>query len=230
MKRGNRLKLVGIAILLFGAIMMLNIQTAHATATIRLQDVNGYLDIVDGDSNDTNATVGVVSYSGGFDSMWTVNVTTGITYPTLGSLSYPELDLNSVNVSSSSGGSLNIYFSETGFGPTGTSQFTTQIGGTTGGTVTGYSYLDSGNSLFGTSTLLGSLGPNVSAFSGTTTTSLDPSDPYSLTNMVTITHSGSAITSFNLTTTVVPEPVSSTLFVIGGALLGYMRFRKMKKS
>ena len=226
MKKGNKLKLVGIAMLFFGVIMLFNIQTANATATLRLQDVNGYLDIVDGGIYDSNTTAGVVTYSGGFDSIWTVNVTTGITYPVLGSLSYPELDLNSVNVSSSAGGTLDIYFSETGFGTTGN----TQIGGVTGGTVTGYTYLDNGNNLFGTTTLLGTLGPNTNSFSGTTTTSLDPSDPYSLTNKATITHSGSDVTSFNLTTVVVPEPVSYTLFVVGGALLGFMRFRKTKKS
>lgn len=34
----------------------------------------------------------------------------------------------------------------------------------------------------------------------------------------------------NETTTIVPEPVSSTLFVVGGALLGFRSFRKMKKA
>ncbi|MBI5100000.1 MAG: hypothetical protein HZB30_12275 [Nitrospirae bacterium] len=31
-------------------------------------------------------------------------------------------------------------------------------------------------------------------------------------------------------TTVVPEPVSSTLFIVGGLVLGFRRFRKMKKA
>jgi len=34
----------------------------------------------------------------------------------------------------------------------------------------------------------------------------------------------------NETTTVVPEPISSTLFIVGGVVLGFRRLRKMKKA
>jgi hypothetical protein len=34
----------------------------------------------------------------------------------------------------------------------------------------------------------------------------------------------------NETTTVVPEPISSTLFIVGGVVLGFRRYRKMKKA
>lgn len=207
--------------------VLLSTQSAHALATIRLTDGSTVLDIADGGMYDSNATAGVVTYVGGFNGIWTINVTTGITS---GSSSYPVLDLNSINVSSTSGGTLDILFSDVGFGATPTAEFITEWGGVTDGTISATSYLDSSNSLFGTATTIGTLGPDVAAFSGTTYSVLDPADPYSLTSKVTLTHSAAGDTSsFNMKLSVVPEPVSSTLFIVGGVTLGFRRFRKKFK-
>lgn len=212
----------------------LTAQSAHALATIRLSDGSTILDIADGSGNDLNLATGVITYVGSFNGIWTINVTTGIES---GTSSYPKLDLNSINVSSTSGGTLNILFSNIGYGATPTATFLTEIGGVTDGTVLANSYLDSGNSgnnlfgITGTATSLGTLGPYNAAFSGTTSTVLDPTDPYSLTNKVTLTHTAAGDTSsFNMNVTVVPEPISSTLFIVGAATIGLRRFKKKIRS
>jgi len=55
--------------------------------------------------------------------------------------------------------------------------------------------------------------------------SCDPDDPnYSLCE------GGTTSTWSSGTTTIVPEPISSTLFIVGACTLGFRRFRKMKKA
>ncbi len=175
--------------------------------------------IVDGGAGDSNGAAGVITFIGSIGG-WGINVSTGITYPALGSPALPQLDLNSVNVSSSGAGTLTISFSEKGF--TGTFPLDFNVGGTTVGSVTAKSYADTSNVEFGTGTLLHSLGPyGPGAFSGSGVSVGPPGSLYSLTAVASITHSGAGATSFNAHL-FVPEPGTIAIWsVLGMVGLAY---------
>jgi hypothetical protein len=179
---------------------------------------------------------GVVSYSGPVGGTWVINVTTGITTPALAGTS---MDLNSVNVSSIGAGTLTLMFSEVGFALSGTNYATMGIGGTTDGMVTYDAYFDNTNALFGTAVppagLIGATGNMVGdihgVFSGGATNNITTVNPFSLTQVVTITHQGAfQITSFDAKLDVVPIP--PTALLLGTGLLGLvgLGWRRKKKS
>jgi len=174
--------------------------------------------VLDGGAGDQNVLAGAITYIGSIGT-WLMNVTTGITKPLLGTDEYPVLHLDSVNATSSAGGTLDIWFSENNF--VGSSGFIASIvsalGGITGGTVTITTYLDSSNALFGTGTTLDTLGFTGGAGSSVNGTYVDLLDaPYSLTVRATITHAESTASSFNAELKV-PEP--GTLSLIGAMLV-----------
>lgn len=64
-------------------------------------------------------------------------------------------------------------------------------------------------------------------YSGTTNAYGLTNSNYSITQEAIITHTaGGQNSSFNYVVNVVPEPISSTLFLVGAATLGFRRFRK----
>jgi hypothetical protein len=147
---------------------------------------------------------------------FTTNTVTGLSKPTIGSAAAPQLDLNSVNVSSGSNRVLHLWLTDTGF--TGLGQAVARIGGTTSGTVTYEAFWDPGNGEFATTNPIGSpmsFGPGPVAFANTASSGILTGGPYSLTQHITITHSGTTrATSFNAEV-LVPEPASIAMLGLG---------------
>jgi len=163
-------------------------------------------------------------------SGWTANVTTGFTKPLIGSAGFPDMDLNSVETSSSGGGSLVIKWSDTDFnGLLPDPGFTMASGWTTQGTVQVQAYLGKDNALFSTDVLLADTGTQSGPgfFSMINGGATNVMGPYSLTMVTTITHQGSGTSSGDTQLHAVPEP--GTMMLMGSGLLGLGLWRKFKK-
>jgi hypothetical protein len=168
--------------------------SANAIPTLTLNDgVNPPVTVVDGGFGDLNAVSGAVTWSGSIGN-WILNVTTGVTKPAIGSAAGPEMDLASVNATSVGGGTLKMYFSESGFIPSGSAN--NVIGGTLahGSTLTASSWANASqvtlqNFLNG--------GSADHPFSGSANGSLTAAPGYTLTLEIDVHHNGTGITSFN---------------------------------
>ncbi len=196
--------------------------SSNASLILQLDDLSTAgvdVTLVDGAIGDMLAsTAGAVTYVGGAGN-WFLNVTTGTG---VGLTSVWGLDLNTISVSSTLGGTLRISLTQTdltydsGAGPL---NIGSNIGGTTFGTVSYATYADDSNVEFGKSTLLfsGSSTSGGGAFSDGNLAQFSRTDPFSLTLTAEITHKGSASTSFDFDAHV-PEP--GTLALLSAALLG----------
>lgn len=180
---------------------------------------------------DMSGVPGVVAFVGSLGS-WTFTLTTGTTKPAEGSPTDPFLELRDITLTSSAAaGAIEIWFSEVGFGPTGTTALSS-IDGATTGQVTFETF--KGTSLFSQATPLASVSFGPGAFSADRTTTLtDVGGPYSLTEKVTITHSGSVgatalkgtLSVGGVGATSVPDG-GMTLSLLGLGLLGVAGMRR----
>ncbi len=206
-------------------------QVANAVPQLRVFDGTTTITISDNGAGDTQGAAGQVVWVGSIGN-WSLNVHTGTTFPVLGSLTNPVLDV-SFNATSSSNvaSTLVISFSADGFGPT-TGSTLAEIGGTiaSGGSLTYNTYGGNNNTLFSTTNLLTSQGPfGPGAFSGTATGgSINNVGPYSLTQVVTINHAAGTYQTTGDALLTVPESGTSIL-LLGAGLTGLgliARFRR----
>ena len=204
---------------------------AHANLVIDLDDGAGNsITIADEGGFDTFAGAGVVSWSGSL-GVWNVNVTTGQSDPVLGTKADPNLDLNSVNTSTSGAAStMTVMMTDTDFTVAAIGELVDlllEAGGTTSGTIAFDLWIDDNNAEFGMGELITSsvlLGPG--AFSSTTSgtgTANDAGLLYSITLVAVVDHAGSGsgqTTSFDVEITRIPEPATLAIFGAGLIMLG----------
>ena len=225
---GNRLALWSVLMAAFvAAFVMVNPPRAHATLTLQLTNGANTFTCADGAACDLNATVGVVLINTSVGA-WNINISTALTFPAVGTPALPTLHLTSVNVSSANAGTLTIAASQTGYTGPLAGSFLLGAGGVTSGTVGVQAYLSNANTLFGTSTLLGSLGPFTGAFSGTLGGSATATgNPYSLTVATTVTHTAAGVSSLDVNL-VLPAPASLILLGSGLTILGLFGMRRAR--
>lgn len=225
------------SVLLFGFAVMALVPAVQAVPTLQLSDGSTTVSITDDTAFDQDYfshpqfqhTSGIVNFAGSVGN-WTLNITTGVSKPAAGSAVSPVMTLNSVNASSSAGGTLTISFSDDFFGPT-TATMLANLGVTfTSGTVSYSTYSDSGNALFGMTTGLTSTGPlGPGSFNTASSTSLNLPNPYSLTMQVVIGHAGSGTTSLAAgfqEGAAVPDG-GSAVFLLGLSLMAMAAQRRM---
>jgi hypothetical protein len=193
---------------------------AHAIPQLRIFDGITTITVSDNAAGDSSGATGRIVWNGTIGN-WTFNTDVGTTSPIIGSVTNPQLDLSFNAVSNGAGGTIVISFSENGFGPSAGFSFAS-IGGVTQGTVNYQTFGGTNNTLLSTSTLLSSQGPFTGAFSGAVSGSgVSNGGPYSLTQMVTITHAANGITTGNVFLSV---PDSGDTALLLGAVLASLGF------
>ena len=210
---------------------LLSALEAAALTEITVSDGIALTSTDEGAGDTLPGLAGVVGFSGASSSgTFNVNVVTGLTPPFLGGPNEPILDLNSINVSSSSVGTLIVMLTTTDLtGPISDADAQLFAGGTTNGVIKIESFIDPTNTAYGTAIKTGELGTfGPVAFSGEDFTfDHTPGSLYSATIIATIIHNDPGdVTSFDAEYRIVPEPGSAAL--LGLAAVGLISRRRRR--
>jgi len=202
-------------------------EMAYAIPTLRLYSGSPVL-VTDNGAGDFNSASGQVTWIGSLGH-WNLNVDTGTTYPVLGTLASPKLDI-SFDATTISGGTLWIYFTDNGFGPTFGANSFASIGATTNGTVSYWVYGGASNNLFDFSQLLYAgpfSGPSFSA--NDIGAAINNEGPYSITGLIKIVQSGAGHTSGDIMFGVGVPDGGTTLLLLGMGLTGLGLISRLRR-
>lgn len=213
------------------AVMLLGlaISSAYATPMLRLTiGSTTVATITDQGSGDVNPVVGAVTYVY-VGTLWSLNVSTGITKPVDGDAIQAYVHLDSVSTSTSAG-TLKLEFMETHFGPLPTNwNFFAKLSAVlSSGSINYQAFWDQGNGNFALTNLLTDLTLSGGGGFATASSAAVPvaNYPYSITQVVTLNHTASGTSSFDADLRATPEPSALILFGSGLAAIGLWRLRK----
>ena len=197
-----------VAVVVFGYL-----PAAQATAVLQLTS-GSTVTVWDNGVGDLDPTPGAIAFVGPLGN-FLINIAGGVSAPNL----INQIDLTSSNTTkSTTGGTMTIAFSDTGFFFPGANF---AIGGTlcNGCSLTAQAFWSGSNVALAQTTQIGST-LNFSApgaFSGSTLGTISALSPFSVTEVITITEPKRSNSSFDASLSGVPEPTS--LVLLGSALI-----------
>ena len=235
MKILARFQVLSVSVLAIAALILGLQTTAQAVPLLEIKVSSGgsSYTVIDNTANDDNPNVGVVSVNDPING-WQVNVALGTSESPNAFL---DITGNAKNTGAGSGANALIieatdvdYIGAVG----GIASFTYNVGGTVGAGIGNNavfnSWVDDGNNPFIHTSLISTLGPfGPGGFSQNGSGSGPATDPFSLSNAITISHATvGATSSFNGELSGVPEPGS--LFLLGSGLIGLGWLKRKRNS